>query len=78
MYIYHDKLLVQSPYFSSKQEIRYKLPQEKYESLSEISPRNVKGNVVTYGPFSNVPAFTQSEETRIHFPSNVQFRTLER
>ena len=71
-------LLVQSPYFSNSQEIRYKLPQDKYESISEISPKKVRGDTVTYGPFRSVSAFAQSEETRIHFPSKAQFRTLEK
>lgn len=71
-------MLVQSPYISNSQEIRYKLPQDKYESISDISPKKVRGDTVTYGPFKEVSAFVQSEETRIHFPSKAQFRTLEK
>lgn len=78
MFVYHDMLLVQSPYFSNSQEIRYKLPQDKYESISDISPKKVRGDTITYGPFKDVSPFVQSEETRIHFPSKAQFRTLEK
>ena len=55
-------MYVQSPYFSSKQEIRYKLPSDKYESISNISPKSVKAGLVTYGPFTDIVAFTESEQ----------------
>ena len=71
-------MYVQSPYFSSKQEIRYKLPSDKYESISNISPKSVKAGLVTYGPFTDIPAFTESPSCRLHFPSKSQFRTLEK
>ena len=78
MYVYQDQLYVQSPYFSSKQEIRYKLPSNKYESISDISPKSVKEDLVTYGPFTDIVAFAYSPACRLHFPSKSQFRTLEK
>ena len=78
MYVYRDTLLVQSPYQSDKQEIRYKLPSESYESISDISPKSFKDATLKYGPFMSTAAFAESEEVHIHFPSNAQFRTLEK
>ena len=51
---------------------------DKYESISNISPKSVKAGLVTYGPFTDIPAFTESPSCRLHFPSKSQFRTLEK
>ena len=78
MYVYRDIFYVQSPYISLKQEIRYKLPSNQYESIPDYSPKNEKENVISYGPFHSLEAFAFCEVTYIHFPSNAQFRTLEK
>ena len=78
MYVYRDIFYVQSPYISLKQEIRYKLPSNQYESIPDYSPKNEKENVISYGPFHSLEVFAPCEVTYIHFPSNAQFRTLEK
>lgn len=71
-------MMIQSPYATSSQEIRVKLPQSTYESITQDTKMRVNDNVITYGPFTSLAPFSSTKPLRVHFPSNAQFRTFDK
>ena len=71
-------MLIQSPYITSTQEIRVKLPQSTYESATQDPTMHMSDGVITYGPFPSTSPLSSSTPLRIHFPSNAQFRTFDK
>jgi oligosaccharyltransferase complex subunit alpha (ribophorin I) len=76
--VYTGLLYAKSPYDTDKMDIRYRLPSEKYESATDIQPFKTNDNLLTYGPFKDIPAFSETESIRIHFPSNAKFITFDK
>ena len=71
-------MMIQSPYATSTQEIRVKLPQSTYESVTEDAKMRVNDGVITYGPFASMAPFSSTKPLRVHFPSDAQFRTFDK
>eukprot|EP00741_Cyanophora_paradoxa_P015731 tig00020904_g15187.t1 len=55
-----------SPYTTQKQKTKVKLASSNILSKSELSPTSVSGDTVTYGPYSDVAAFSYSAMS-LHF-----------
>ena len=60
---------VPSPYPSKTQSTTITLPSSTIESFSRVTPTSSSDNVLTYGPYSDVPPFSNSKIT-VHFENN--------
>ena len=72
-YVYNDLLMVQSPYTTLSQEIRYKLPSSSYESVTKDAKLSVQDSVITYGPYASMDPFSSKKTVRLHFSSLAHF-----
>ncbi len=64
-----------SPYPSSTQSTTFTLPNTNIESFSRMAPTNSADKTITYGPYSDVEAFSYSK-IEIHFENNGPFLTV--
>lgn len=70
--LFLDNHFFYSPYETVSQKTIVKLASASVENNSEQPPTSVKGDTITYGPYEDVPAFSNSE-MRIHFANNKPF-----
>ena len=77
-YVYNDLLMVQSPYTTLSQEIRYKLPSSSYESVTKDAKLSVQDSVITYGPYASMDPFSSKKTVRLHFSSLAHFITFDK
>ena len=70
--------MLQSPYITKSQEIRYKLPSSSYESVTKDVKVSIQDNVITYGPFDSMNAFSSKKMVRLHYSSLAQFITFDK
>ncbi len=61
-----------SPYPSTTQSTIVKVPNDKIESFSKVSPTSSSEGVITYGPYSNV-ARESVGKLFVHFENNGPF-----
>ena len=65
------------PYVSKTQSTTVTLPQGgSIESFTRTSPVNANENVITYGPYPDLPAFSHARIV-VHFENNGPFLTIE-
>jgi len=74
---YYDNVFVASPYTIQTQTTTIKLGSARIEHRTESSPSNVKGDVVTYGPFLELAPHRYTE-LFLHFENNAPFITVTR
>ena len=63
---------VYSPYPIKTQSTTVTLPNTNIESFSRVSPVNKNEKEITYGPYSDLPAFSQAKMV-VHFENNGPF-----
>ena len=61
-----------TPYPSNTQSTIVKLPNDKIESFSRVTPTSSSGSEVTYGPYPDVPPFSNSK-LALHYENNSPF-----
>ena len=61
-----------SPYPIKTQSTTVTLPNTNIESFSRVSPVNKNEKEITYGPYSDLPAFSQAKMV-LHFENNGPF-----
>lgn len=64
-----------SPYPSSTQSSVFSLPNTNIESFSRVAPTNSADKTITYGPYSEVAAYSYSK-IEIHFENNGPFLSV--
>lgn len=69
---YGGNSYVFSPYKSVTQSSSFKLPNSNIESFSRVTPTNSAEETLTYGPYSDVTAFSYSK-IDIHYENNGPF-----
>jgi len=72
---YFDNIYIASPYTIQTQTTTVKLATAHIENKSEQSPTSVKGDIITYGPYVELPAY-RYEELYVHFENNAHFLTI--
>jgi len=71
---YADNHYFYTPYPTTTQTTTVKLSSGNIESKTEKSPTSVKGDTITYGPYTDVSAFSSST-LNIHYENNKPFLT---
>lgn len=61
-----------TPYPSNTQSTVVKLPNDKIESFNRVTPTSSSGSEITYGPYPDVPPFSNSKLTA-HYENNSPF-----
>ena len=64
-----------SPYMSKTQSTSFTLPNSNIESFNRVNPTNSADKTITYGPYSDVAAFSHNK-VDIHFENNGPFLTV--
>ncbi|KAJ4445366.1 hypothetical protein ANN_07171 [Periplaneta americana] len=64
-----------SPYFSVKQTTVIACSSDRFESYSVVEPTSQFKNVITYGPYKNIPPFSIQKQT-VHYENNESFLTI--
>lgn len=72
---YNDNHYFASPYPTTTQTTVFKLASSSVESHAEKKPFTLRGDTLTYGPYSNTDAFATSATT-LHFENNAPFITF--
>lgn len=76
--LYSGNHYVDTPYLSKTQTTKVKLPaRSSVESFSKLKPAAQSADVITYGPYDNIPGASQSK-MEIHFENNSPFLTVTR
>lgn len=73
--MYHGNHYYYSPYLTKTQTTVVTLPSSSTESFSKVKPVAHNDNLITYGPYENVAAFSISKMT-IHCENNNPFLTV--
>jgi len=73
--VYEDNHFFYSPYKTETQTTTVKLASSSVEKYSQQSPVNQRGDTITYGPYEDLAAFSNSH-MRIHFQNNKPFITI--
>ncbi|OQS02629.1 l-threonine ammonia-lyase [Thraustotheca clavata] len=71
--------LFMSPYPTTTQSTRVKLPSPRVEQYSEVPPVNLKGSILTYGPYENTEAYgsiSYPKSLQVHFKNHAPFMTM--
>jgi len=71
---YSDNHYFYSPYTTTTQTTTVKLPSTNVESKTEKVPTSVKGDTITYGPYADIAAFSNSA-LNVHYENNRPFLT---
>ncbi|GMJ10545.1 OLIGOSACCHARYLTRANSFERASE 1b [Hibiscus trionum] len=74
--LYGDSVYYLSPYEVKVQSLSVKLPDSKIESYTELENTKVHGSEIKYGPYENLPPFSNSP-IAFHFQSNLPFAVAE-
>ena len=64
-----------SPYKVKKQTTTVSLATSSVESHSKLKPTSLSDNAITYGPYSDVQAFSVNP-MRVHFENNTPFLSV--
>ena len=64
-----------SPYTVKKQTTTVSLATSSVESHSKLKPTSLSDNAITYGPYSDVEAFSVNP-MRVHFENNTPFLSV--
>jgi oligosaccharyltransferase complex subunit alpha (ribophorin I) len=73
---FHGTLHYYSPYTIKSESLIVKLQSSQIESKTEDASAKVDGEKITYGPFTDVPAYS-SEELKIHYRNGAPFVVAE-
>jgi len=73
--IYHGSSYFFSPYACFTQSSNFKVTTSKLESYTKVSPTNNADDIITYGPYPNVPP-SSSNKISIHFENNGPFLSV--
>lgn len=77
MVLYHGNHYFYSPYSTRTQTTTVTLPSSSVESYSKLKPVSHSDNTITYGPYENIPAYSDSKMT-VHYENNNPFLTVSR
>eukprot|EP00470_Lotharella_oceanica_P006008 CAMPEP_0170178728 /NCGR_PEP_ID=MMETSP0040_2-20121228/13550_1 /TAXON_ID=641309 /ORGANISM="Lotharella oceanica, Strain CCMP622" /LENGTH=399 /DNA_ID=CAMNT_0010422143 /DNA_START=81 /DNA_END=1280 /DNA_ORIENTATION=+ len=72
---YNGCLYVTSPYLVKKQTTTIKLSTPNVISSTKAKPHSHKGDKITYGPYTNIKAYTH-KALSLHFESKAEFSTV--
>eukprot|EP01112_Ceratiomyxa_fruticulosa_P012202 TRINITY_DN3370_c0_g1_i1.p1 TRINITY_DN3370_c0_g1~~TRINITY_DN3370_c0_g1_i1.p1 ORF type:complete len:585 (+),score=115.06 TRINITY_DN3370_c0_g1_i1:127-1881(+) len=72
---YSDNHFFYSPYQTATQETTVKLATSAVESNSELEPTTLRGDTLTYGPYTDVAPYSNSP-MGVHFENNSPFITI--
>ena len=67
-----------SPYQTKSMETRFKLPTNKYESVTPDDLMVVNDDIISYGPYERIKPFTDEKPVTIHFSSVTPFITFDK
>eukprot|EP00301_Raphidiophrys_heterophryoidea_P003681 c11651_g1_i2.p1 GENE.c11651_g1_i2~~c11651_g1_i2.p1 ORF type:complete len:569 (+),score=190.84 c11651_g1_i2:1462-3168(+) len=73
--VFTDNLHFYSPYTTEKQTTEVKLFSTKVETYTKVNPVSVAKDTISYGPYSNVKAFSV-EPLRVHYVNNYPQMTV--
>lgn len=77
MVVYHGNHYFYSPYSTRTQTTVITLPSSSLESYSKLKPVSHSDNTITYGPYENIPSYSDSKMT-VHYENNNPFLTVSR
>jgi len=72
---YADNHFVYSPYTTTSQTTIVKMATSNIEGRSEQAPSSLKGDMITYGPYEDIAAFSSSD-MHVHFENGRPFITV--
>lgn len=64
-----------SPYATDSVETQIRTANNNILDFTNLQPVNKQDSTITYGPFNNVPAFT-NQEVSVHYENNAPFLTI--
>ena len=72
---YSTNAYINTPYECATQNTDFNLPSSNIESHSRISPVNVDGSTISYGPYTNLAPYSNARVT-IHYENNGPFLSV--
>jgi len=72
---YTENVFVYSPYVIESQKTRVELASSRLEANTEVSPTEVHGDSILYGPYTDTGSF-RFEALTVHFENNSPFLTF--
>jgi oligosaccharyltransferase complex subunit alpha (ribophorin I) len=74
---FNDTHYLFSPYPTNKCTTTVKLASSSIQTSSQMNPTKIEGDMITYGPYTNIPAYSLSP-LYVHFESTQPFITASR
>ncbi len=75
--LYYGNVYFTTPYLTKSQSSQFKFGNGKLESYSEVQPVSQTGDIIKFGPYSDIEAFEYSK-MRVHYVNNYPFAVFSR